>query len=202
VNRRSNPFATRYIVPGAIPFVFSPDVSADLLINRLAEIEWWGQIVGPHGSGKSSLLTVLLPKCREAGREVVAVTLRDRQRRLPLSLDMLSASGRDRNSSLLVVVDGYEQLGGWSRFRLKRWCRARHAGLLITSHKDCGLPTLYRTSTDLELFRKLVDTRMRAACMDGQLDANVIEKTFWDHQGNVREAFLSLFDVVRETHRA
>ena len=66
----SNPFATRYTRPDASEYLFPPDGGADLLIARLRESAWWGQITGPHGSGKSTLVQTLLPHLEAAGRAV------------------------------------------------------------------------------------------------------------------------------------
>ena len=66
----SNPFATRYTRPDAGEYLFPPDAGADLLIARLRQSAWWGQITGPHGSGKSTLVQTLLPHLQAAGRAV------------------------------------------------------------------------------------------------------------------------------------
>ena len=54
-----NPFSTRRISPGAIPYVLPPGENAYALVDRLRQAGWWGEIVGPHGSGKSTLLATL-----------------------------------------------------------------------------------------------------------------------------------------------
>ena len=66
----SNPFATRYTRPDAREYLFPPDVNADSLIARLSASAWWGQITGPHGSGKSTLVQTLLPRLQAAGRAI------------------------------------------------------------------------------------------------------------------------------------
>ncbi len=58
-----------------------------------------------------------------------------RHRRLPgFSREPLRIRG-------LLVIDGFEQLGFLTRLRLKR----RGGGLLVSSHRSVGLPTLFRT---------------------------------------------------------
>ncbi len=66
----SNPFATRHTRPEAREYLFPPDANADSLIARLSASAWWGQITGPHGSGKSTLVQTLLPRLQAAGRAV------------------------------------------------------------------------------------------------------------------------------------
>lgn len=121
----SNPFCTRYVRPGALPYIFPPGEDATALVHRLGENGWWGEIVGPHGAGKSALLATLDPAIRQAGRKTLLLELHDGQRRLPLDLDE-----QYRHDPFdLLIVDGYEQLNRWVRFRLKRQCRRRGWGL-------------------------------------------------------------------------
>jgi hypothetical protein len=55
-----NPFSTRRLRPGAGPFHFGPGQSAERLLRRLEVLGWRAEIVGPHGSGKSALVEVLV----------------------------------------------------------------------------------------------------------------------------------------------
>ena len=74
---RSNPFSTRFVRPGAVPYLFAPGQSADGLVRRLAGFGWRGQIIGPHGSGKSTLLAALAEPLARAGRRSWTVCLHD-----------------------------------------------------------------------------------------------------------------------------
>ena len=47
-------------------------------------------------------------------------------------------------------MDGYEQLAFWNRLRLKRFCRRRGLGLVVTAHAAAGLPPLVPTAVDAE----------------------------------------------------
>src|SRR5205809_770947 len=75
VGMSSNPFATRFIRPGAIPFLFLDGNSAAAIVERLKANNWRGQIMGEHGSGKSTLVATLVPVLKAAGREVVAIKI-------------------------------------------------------------------------------------------------------------------------------
>src|SRR5581483_12050635 len=57
---RVNPFSTRFIQPGAIPFHFPTPDGLAAIVRRLEGAGGRGQIIGPHGSGKSTLLAALL----------------------------------------------------------------------------------------------------------------------------------------------
>ncbi len=148
-----NPFSTRHTRPGAIPFCFPPQVSGEQLVDRLRDCGWQGQIVGTHGSGKSTLLAALIPIIERAGKRTLLVELHDGQRRLPVDL----GQAVKRPEETVVIVDGYEQLGHWSRHRLKQFCRSRGAGLVVTAHAGMGLPELYRTAADGETSWQIVE---------------------------------------------
>jgi hypothetical protein len=186
----SNPFATRYTRPGALGFRFPPGGSVDLLVERLRQHDWQGQIVGPHGSGKSSLLAALAPALAAAGRQVATIRLRDGQRKLPAEIDP-----RGWNSSTLVVVDGYEQLGRWARWRLQRWRRRRGCGMLVTAHASVGLPTLWRTEPTADLLAEIVGQLLEKPALE-PVELAIVEAAFARRGGDLREALFDLFDQV------
>ena len=119
-SRRANPFATCWTRPGAIAFQFPADESAEQLVARLAAANWRGEIVGPHGSGKSTLVATLQPQLAAAGCSIAAITLRKGQRRIPAAFVRRSLAA----ARPLIVIDGYEQLSWPSRLFL-RWCCRR-----------------------------------------------------------------------------
>jgi hypothetical protein len=135
-----NPFSTRFVRPGAIPFVYPTGHSAAGTVQRLEALAWRGQIVGPHGAGKSTLVASLVEPLRRAGRPARVFALRDGQRRMPAEWVEQARAAAAR----AIVVDGYEQLSRTSRWRLKARCRREQWGLLITAHHDVGFPTLAR----------------------------------------------------------
>ena len=124
-----NPFATRHVRPGAIPYCFPPGIDAARLVERLAAAGWRGQIVGPHGSGKSTLLATLLPAIEGRGRHPRLIALHDGQRRLPERLERMPTL----DEPTVIVVDGYEQLGLWWRWRLGPLVSA--AAVWIAGHR-------------------------------------------------------------------
>ena len=58
-SRRDNPFATCWTSPGASRFDSTTDNRAEQLVAKLAAQNWTGAIIGPHGSGKSTLFESL-----------------------------------------------------------------------------------------------------------------------------------------------
>jgi len=191
----SNPFSSRRVRPGAIPFLFPPGLGAAELVARLAQLGWRASIVGPHGSGKSTLLAALRPEIERMGCGVESIALRDRQRRLPA--EFLEAIVR--RTPTIAIIDGYEQLGYRSRWQLCRRCRATGAGLLITTHRRTSLPVLFQTATDFELFQRIVehlvatgDDMVEQAAPIALLD---LRRVWQRHGGNLRESLFDLYDL-------
>jgi hypothetical protein len=186
----TNPFSTRFLRPGVLPFQFPAGLTATDLIDRLQRNGCWGQIVGGHGSGKSTLLRVLLPELRAAGRTIRAFEFHAgfgwRSTKC-----VLDNHGDQRT---LVVVDGYEQLTWWVRYRLRRQCRRQHSGLLVTAHRCCRLPDLWSTTVTLELAQTL--TRRLLKSEDSSvIRADDVAEAFQICQGNLRETWFRLYDV-------
>lgn len=185
----SNPFSTRAIRPGAREYRFADESSCDALVRRLAELGWRAQILGPHGTGKSTLLQSLVAPVVRAGRKFELVTLTQGQRWWRASTEQLAGW----NSDTLVVIDGYEQLNAWSRWRLRAACRKRGAGLLVTSHQDVGFPTLYETSITVALARQIVaDMQAGGAALVGPED---VADRLDARGGNFREAMFDFYDL-------
>ncbi len=190
-----NPFCSRRIRPGAVPFCFPSGVDVDNLLDRLRRNQWRGEIVGQHGSGKSTLLASILKAVEQAGRQAVCFELHDGQRSLPRDWQSKTMTAA-LSGKAMVVVDGYEQLSVWNRFRLKRYCRRRHLGLLVTSHADTGLPEIFRTSVSLEMTRQIVEQVMQNQQIT--IPSNFIADSLARHGGNIRELLFDLYDYFEQ----
>jgi len=207
--RQINPFATRWVRPGAVPYCFGAGVNAGQLVERLRDGGWRGAIVGPHGSGKSTLLATLVHAIEQMGIRVQKILLRDGQRRLPR--DILSrirsrakiGSTRDQEERglpiELLIVDGYEQLSWWSRRRLSAICRRKHYGLLVTAHRENSVGSfsiLFRTAAELATVQYLVDHVLPSH--GGAIHPDDVATALEQNKGNVREALFSLYDLFQQ----
>ena len=210
LNEPHNPFSTRFVKPGAIRYRFAEtatDASNNelkrkeqwsLILDTLKENDWWGQIVGPHGTGKSTLLVELL-ECLDQKKIASAhFELHDGERRFPYSLDRLL---KHTPTPKLIIIDGYEQLGFWSRRRVTRWCRRHAIGLLITTHTPFDFPTLFETDASPTLAESLVHDHLKSLDSNAQLTAEEIHSHFTATGGNVRELFFSLYDLIEQKRR-
>lgn len=190
-----NPFASCHIRPGAIPFLFVGDESVAGLVARLRDSGWRGEVIGPHGAGKSSLVQTLLPALRDAGRQPRLIQLHAGQRRLPCSWRELAALP----ATTVIVVDGYEQLSRWWRFRLGRLCARRGYGLVVTSHTPMGLPTLYPFRPNRAAAHAVVEWLLRDRHGPAHaITATDVDDAFDASGGNIRETLFRLYDVYEQ----
>lgn len=188
----SNPFSTRFIRPGAIDYVFPPGVTADTLAADLQQHGWRGAIIGPHGSGKSSLLEAMRPALERLDRQIVFQQLHGGQR----SLDWSAINTSQWTSRTLVIIDGYEQLSLWQRLLLRARCRQRGAGLLVTAHQPVRLPTIFTTQPSLELALAIVQRLLPDS--DDRITPADVTEAYTSKKSDLREMLLGLYDVFRQ----
>jgi energy-coupling factor transporter ATP-binding protein EcfA2 len=188
----SNPFATRFIRPGAIPFLFLDGDSAEAIVDRLRSHNWRGQIIGPHGSGKSTLLATLTPLIEAAGRSVLSLKIGPGERKHP-PLDPTSLSPTTQ-----IIIDGYEQLSWWSRWKLHHLARVAKAGLLVTAHANVGFPTLYQTKPSEAVAQAVVEQLTEAEGLP--IPEAEILAAYHSTGGDIRETLFKLFDVHQQRH--
>jgi energy-coupling factor transporter ATP-binding protein EcfA2 len=182
-----NPFVTRRVRPGAIPYFFPPHVDAAALVDQWRAAGRRGAIVGPHGSGKSTLLAALRGALAQSGHTTHLVELHDDQHRLPREPLATAAAGD------VLLIDGFEQLGLLSRWRLGLLCRRRRLGLLITAHRETGIPTLLRTSIDASLARRVVDHLLGPE--PERITDSDLAQSLRRHRGDLREVLFEMYDL-------
>ncbi|MEX2175493.1 MAG: hypothetical protein WD872_14110 [Pirellulaceae bacterium] len=202
----SNPFATRFIRPGAIEYLAADGRSLDEILDALRQSEWWGEIIGPHGSGKSTLLASLVSVCQRAGKRIVWRTIRgpgsgppgpqaEQREEVAATFAAATQGAEQWNGDTLLVLDGYEQLGWWTRRRLQSLCRKRGAGLLVTAHRPLGLPTIVWLEPTEELAQRVVSKLLPAG--DETIDRDDVLRAFAASGRNLRETLFALYDVYR-----
>lgn len=188
----SNPFATKYIKPGAIPFLFDQDELLDSVLSKFEQHKCVGQIVGPHGSGKSTLVCTM----EDYGwmfDNVRRVTIRG-----PKDVKAIGELEGEL-SQTLMVVDGLERLSWLHRWLLVRFLKLKAAGLLVTTHKIIrGLPVIFQTTPSYESFRRLVAQLQP----EDLLDEAIISACYQHHAPDVREALMELYDCWEELKKA
>lgn len=191
---RDNPFSSRFVRPGAIPYLFSAGTSAAQLVDKFCAAGRRGQIVGPHGAGKSTLLALLMSELAARGEVVTHFELHDGERSLDEQIEIAPGS--------VICVDGYEQLSYWSRCGLARRGSRESCGLLITSHRvvwfPAKLPVLAEVRPSVEVAMKLALSLLAqhgGASNAGGIRPVEIERIFFEVGGDMRELFFRLYDL-------
>ena len=180
-----NPFASKYT--DALPYRFS-DTDMVQLMERLAQLDFKAAIIGPHGTGKTTLLEQLGRHLEEKGFPTVPIRFDSRNRRLPRGL--IHRIKSERTPRHAYLIDGVEQLSRLAFARLRAAVRTAGA-VIVTSHAPCRLPTLITTRTTPELLGALVEELLGTP---GRLPENDIRRLFHAHGGNIRNALRELYD--------
>lgn len=149
----------------------------------------WSCILGPHGTGKTTLLEDLEP----------LLTARDRPTHwLRLNRD---SSPDDRNAAIhglrslssgtVCLFDGAEVLNCWQQFQLRRITRRKHLALIATLHRKRRLAILHHTSPDWPLTETLVRQLSHDHCSPELIEQAKL--AFQQSGGNVREVFRACY---------
>lgn len=164
------------------------------LMGRLETLNYRAAIVGPHGSGKTTLMERIGQRLQEKGFSVVPLFMNnDDGSRLP-------AKWRDAimscSSEEIILADGYDHLSLVGRSFVRRHSR-KACGLIVTSHKRSVLMTLIRTRTTWQLLENLVEHLLKDSGWEFP-SRSCIQDLFRRHRGNLREALRELYDRVDE----
>lgn len=177
----ANPFASRYI--DALPFRM-PYAEVGELCMRLEALGGRAAIVGPHGTGKTTLLERLGDELAGAGWTVHRYRTTEQNRGI---CDMTS---RPYCSGDAVLIDGAGHLRPLLQRRLLRHMNG--AGRLITTeHRDGRLPCLHRCDTSLALLDDLVMELAPAIAQEVRPHAHAL---YTRYGGNIRDVLRGLYD--------
>jgi len=205
----SNPFSAAAVSGGRLPYLFA-DSSVEIdLLQTLDRHQWIGQVVGPHGSGKTTLTHHLWKHAKARFPSMVQVTIR--------GPNQVQRRATGSGSPCLFVVDGIERLS-----RVDRWLflrgfssqgsqRRRGAGqrdgLLVTVHRPLPrLPLVFETSFDEALLNRLTSELLSAPIRtdipdgDGDFFSGAQWKDFSNallqrHGDNGREILMEIYDL-------
>jgi hypothetical protein len=213
-----NPFAVSCVQPGSSSYLFGVgDDGLDSLIQKFEKANWLGQIVGPHGSGKSTLVVDLVERIGDQFEFFRHVTIRQNKElhqrsQYPVGslrkstcvkpLDFAAKEGHGVKSPLrcLLVIDGIERLSRMQAWLTIQSCKRKCSGLLLTTHSRMrGVPELFSTKPTLRQFCELVEM-LAPGLVDSKLKSELLQKIYTQHQPNIREALMKLYDWYEAHH--
>jgi hypothetical protein len=200
-----NPFSTCFTKPGQIPFIESESNQLDEIVDRFINAEYVGQIVGPHGSGKTTLTFDIQRRiATQSGhgihflRKTVGENgkVLDTARRNTPADGSCSTLPNGNQSTRILVLDGFERLPWYARTSLVHRCRVESTGLLITSHQRIrGLPVvasrLPKPKDLLSIVHHLIRDDAQANLI---FSPQRLEFIFEDNAGNLRECLMACYD--------
>lgn len=177
----------------------------DMVLDRMVR----GQahlIVGPHGTGKTTLLHSLLTPLNCSYQSCCLLRLdgafgRGLQRwthAIRSGRIVLSAMVRLPRGSLLIL-DGLEQLGPMARGALLIFAKVKFVTLLGTSHRSIfGMKVIHKTAINPRLILELTDHLLRdvphgiRSEVEGWISSYDLQ-----HVSNLREFWFELYDFVQ-----
>ena len=180
-----NPF--RSSVVERIRYALAPD-DLDQLARKALTLRCCC-LLGPHGTGKTTLLEDLEPIFKKRGRSSHWLCLNNTSSKdeRDAAIEALRSLPTDR----VFLFDGAEVLNLWQQFKLYYIVRRRKLALLATVHRKGPLPILYRTAPNWRLTRQLV-----RQLSNEHYSADLIEQAqlaFDSSGGNVREVFRACY---------
>ena len=177
---RDNPLATHRI----LTIRYRPlDMTWTQLLDRLHDMNYRAAIVGPKGTGKTTLIEDLAVRLEACGFAPRLIRLSEDHRAIEPS-DLRHLAWRD-----VVLLDGAEQLSElrWLRFR---WKTRRAGGVIVTTHRGGRLPALLHTTTTPQLLNTIAGELLT----DRVPQRERIDELFVRHHGNLRDALRELYD--------
>jgi len=219
----SNPFCSRFLQPGHIPFCFSGTESISQLADRIraplgkratrgkkSQVALRLSIVGPHGSGKSTLLHQLCQELRGNRQnnglsDSGLVVLHSSSNKLAALRAILGRIHRDQ----WCLIDGYEQIPRWAQLLLVAWAKPRGVALCVTAHRlPWMFQTLWETRVDAHVESHVIECLLaNVAAKDGgpsSVISDLLQSPHWavsrqKHQENLRESLFDMYDWWQAT---
>jgi len=209
-----NPFSTAAISSGRIQFKHPGAGGWFSILEELAANRWLGEVVGPHGTGKTTFLLQLSSILNALEVDVDFVRYRvDRNGKIHNN-QFPSNEEMDEGSSILPpptfetaasaaglkrpercrIIDGFEQMP-WIQQKAVIWkSRWAREGLIVSAHCTRGLPRLLQTESSLQLLKDIAKELLVTDAGD-LIDLGDISTAWTKSQGNTREALFLLYDV-------
>lgn len=223
-----NPFAVSQVGLGKLDFLeLHPGLIAELS-EKLETSGWRGQLVGPHGSGKTTLTIALAGELSgrfrrfswlvvepaswfwSRPRSRVQLAARASQVTGETGLELVEFQLEGRGELLLprlrrlagdelCFVDGIELLPAWRQRQVLR--AAADRPVVWTTHRrlEFGPSVLRELQPDLAVFSQLVGRLLRPSGIE--LEPGLVAQVFRDTKGDFRRGFSQLYDYWESQRR-
>jgi hypothetical protein len=181
---RENPFTSDRIEN--LAFRFPGTQTWDTLLARLEANQFRGSIVGPHGSGKSTVMEQLVPRLEERGFVPHLMILNAESK--AANKDAVLAEVRRLRAPDFLLLDGAEQMS------TRQWLPLRAvvdqlAGCVVSVHRTGRLPTVLETETSPALLEDIV-----AELTGSRLPAGEAAAIHLRNRGDIRSCLRELYD--------
>ena len=207
---KQNPFSTCFTRPGEIPYLL-PDsrepadarVEPQRLIERFLSNRCVGQIVGPHGCGKTTLCHLIADELSDRFATVDYVAIRSASDVQTMRYGSSSAvDSRLATGTKLTIIDGAERVSLLQQRMIVSNLTGRRGfdpnrtdsnpdGLLFTSHRRLKfIPVLFSIVPSVSTFARVANYLDPTLEMTEDQLANLFEQS----DGNIREAIMLLYD--------
>jgi energy-coupling factor transporter ATP-binding protein EcfA2 len=202
----ANPFTTKRTCPSNLPHLAAPvhpdgDSISDW-VRRWEKTGFFGQVIGPHGSGKTNLSLAIAGFVQGRFSSPIRATIRTHRFFGTPPIEVANGFAATRMESgprRLFIIDGIERITRLNRWLMLTHLRREQAGVLITSHRRLhGIATICETTPGIDVLHRLVSYLLRKH----ELPRSYRRKfengwAVWAYQksqGNLREALMLLYD--------
>ena len=187
----SNPFAACNLDPKRIPWLAVDHIDIESLTERAVNGPALQLIVGPHGTGKSALLSDLFKRISalRPDWQLTWISADSRERSEPIA-----KTTRDSSQPRLLGIDG---LDSWPLQRIAAYywsTRWRKVKMIGTTHRARWLPVLAELHPTLTQLERVVDHLLRRQATGSFPDPELLRHLFQFHAGNLRNALFDLYD--------
>ena len=165
------------------------ETTFDDILSRLGAMDYRAAIVGPEGTGKTTLLEDLQYALQRQGLPTRMVFVNDTS---PLDRRMRRQLISQLESEEIVLLDGADAIGRVMWTFLRRHILRHAAGLVITTHRPGRLPTLIDCTTTPDLLNTIVTELLPET---HSIDAATLHHLYHHYEGNIRNCLRDLYDL-------
>ena len=189
----SNPFCTHWITPSSCEFHQRFDGELQHVIQTMIDSGYRGQIAGPHGVGKSTLMHQICKQLKMEGLNPVQMNL---------DLQLVGNSNKEIPvKNCIWVIDRFESLTRRQQSRIIKHTKRQSIGLLVTAHRQLSLPVVARLSPDVDHAIAVV-RNLQSRVGKVYLDDDDVRQLWSECQNDLRELLMACYDKWQERSRA